>query len=74
MDQIIGTYDGTNMELSGNRASFKLSWKGLLPITYSGTTSTVASITDNSVQLVAWTNNTDTNPTISYNARTRFQG
>lgn len=68
------TYDGTNMEQGGINIPFKLSWSGNMPIVYSGTTSDVANITDNSIQLVAFCTNTAIVPLITYNARTRFVG
>ncbi len=68
------SYDGSNLELGGTMTPFMLSWKGAMPITYDGTTSAVANITDNSIQLIAWCNTVGQIPLLSYNARTRFVG
>ncbi len=67
-------YDGTNIEIGGFHVPFKLSWRGAMPIIYNNTTETVASITDNSIQIVAYCNSVTQVPAISYNSRTRFVG
>jgi len=68
-------WDGTNIEQSG----FTFPWEmyaelNNLQVNYSGTTETVASITDNSLHLIGWTSHTDLVPTMNYNARLRFVG
>lgn len=45
-----------------------------LGVTFNGTTETVANITDNSLHLIAYTNNVALAPAITYNARLRFMG
>lgn len=68
-------WDGTNLEQGGTNTPFTMSvdLKGL-QVTFSGTTETIANITDNSLNLVAYSNFGDTAPTLSYNARLRFTG
>ncbi len=46
-----------------------------LPVSFSGTTNTITSITDNSVSLIAWASNISAPaPLLSYNSRLRFVG
>lgn len=68
-------WDGTNIEQGGFHQTFEIyhSLKGM-PVTYSGTTSDVANITDNSLHIIAYCSNVGLAPTISYNARLRFRG
>lgn len=68
------SWDGTNMEQSGLIETFKLSSNLQFNTLYSGTTESVANITDNSLHVIAYTNNTELSPLISYNARVRFVG
>ncbi len=67
-------YDGTNIEQGGYEKPFVLSWRGNMNIIYKATTSDVANITDNSIQLICFCSNTATGPLLNYNARTRFVG
>ncbi len=69
------TWDGTNIEQAGYIKPFEM-YVDLknMGVNYSGTTETVANITDNSLHLVAWTSHTDNVPTMNYNARLRFVG
>lgn len=68
-------YDGTNVEQGGTKTpfSFNVNLKGM-PVTFKGTTADIANITDNALNLIAYTNDTSTAPTISYNSRLRFTG
>jgi len=69
------TFDGANLEQSGSRAHFKLSWTGDLMTQYTGTGATVSVIQDNSLHLIAFAGpDIGAGPLISYNARTRFVG
>lgn len=70
------TYDGTNIEQTGFHTPFKLSWKGLMPVTFvtGSTTADIANVTNNSLQIVAYCSNTSMVPNILYNARVRFVG
>lgn len=45
-----------------------------IPVTYSGTTAAIGSITDNSLHVIAITNSTNTVPTLRYISRVRFVG
>jgi len=75
LEQPAVSWDGTNLETSGSRAPFKLSWTGDMMVQYTGTTATVATIQDNSLHLIAFAGPDATaTPTISYNARVRFVG
>jgi len=61
--------------MTGWHLPFKLSWEGALPVMFqAGTTADIANVTDNSLHVVAFTNNSSGTPTISYNARIRFVG
>lgn len=60
----------------GFHRSFKLSWKGLMPVTFltGTTTADIANVSNNSLQIVAFCSNTTLAPTISYTSRIRFVG
>lgn len=68
------TYDGTNIEQSGQVKPFELSWKGTMPVQFKGgaTTAGVAGVADNSIHVLAFCFNTGYAPTMNYNARVRF--
>lgn len=61
---------------SGFHQPFKLSWKGRMPVTFltSTTTADIANVTNNSVQVVAFTSTSTLAPKIEYNCRVRFVG
>lgn len=69
------SYDGTNMEMGGYTVPFDM-YVNLknMQVLYSGTTETVANITDNSLHLIAFTSETSSQASISYIARLRFVG
>lgn len=70
------TFDGTNIEQSGFTTPFVLKWKGKLPVTFTtgSTTADIANVTNNSIQVVAFTSSTDLTPGLNYNCRMRFYG
>lgn len=70
------SYDGTNIEQSALKHSFKLSWKGSMPVQFKGgaTAAGISGVSDNSLHVIAFTDQTELVPAISYNARVRFQG
>lgn len=70
------TWDGTNLEQSGFHTPFKLSWKGVMPVSFTvgGTTADVANVTNNSLHLIAFCSNTGLAPNLNFNARVRFVG
>jgi len=70
------TYDGTNIEQTGFNVPVNLKWKGKMPVTFltASTAADIANVTDNSVQVVAFCNNTNLAPFLLYNARVRFYG
>ncbi len=68
------SYDGTNVEQAGLVQPFTLSSNIQFRTQYSGTTETVANITDNSLHIIAYCNDVDLVPLINYNARVRFVG
>lgn len=70
------SYDGTNMEQMGFTTPFVLKWKGNLPVTFTtgSTTADIANVTNNAIQLVAFTSSTDLTPGLNYNCRVRFVG
>ncbi len=68
------SWDGTNMEQQGLVSPFQLSSNIEFSSQYSGTTESVANITDNSLHIIAYCNENGLAPTISYNARVRFVG
>jgi len=70
------TFDGTNIEQSGFHTPFKLSWKGMMPVTFTtgSTTEDIANVTNNSLQIVAYCSSTTLGPTLLYNSRVRFVG
>lgn len=67
-------WDGTNIEQAGMAKPFQLSWKGVMTQLYSNTTATIANVTDNSIHIIAYSNNATAAPKISYNCRARFVG
>lgn len=69
-------FDGTNIEAGGMKRTFKIFHTFRKPITanYTGTDNTIARSTDNSLILLAWANDVDLVPSISYNSRLRFRG
>lgn len=69
------TYDGTNIEQGGYDTPFQMfvNLDGIT-VNYSGTTETVANITDNSLHLIGYASGVTTVPLIYYNARLRFVG
>lgn len=69
-------YDGTNMEQSGFQTPYKLKWKGKIPVTFTtgSTTADIANVTNNSLQIIAYTSDTSLVPAINYNSRIRFFG
>lgn len=68
------TYDGANIEQGGVQASFSFNKKVNIPVAFTGTTEGVANVTNNSIHIIACTNNTGASPTLYYNARIRFVG
>lgn len=67
-------YDGTNIEQGGVMMPFVLSWKGEMPMTFKGTTESIANTVDNSIHVIAYCSSVTAGPSISYNCRTRFVG
>lgn len=67
-------WDGTNIEQGGVMQPFVLSWKGDMPMTFKGTTETIANTVDNSIHVIAYVSSAAAGPSISYNCRTRFMG
>ncbi len=67
-------FDGTNMEQNGQQVAFQLSSNLEFSTQYSGTTESIANITDNALNIIAYANSLTLAPTISYNARIRFVG
>ncbi len=65
----------TNYDLHGSVRKFKLSAKlNGMGVLYSGTTETVANITNNSLHILAVASSITMAPNISYNSRLRFMG
>ncbi len=75
LHQMESTYDGTNIEEGGYTIPFSMfvDLKSMT-VNYSGTTETVANITDNSLHLIAYTTSVSQAPQMNYNARLRFVG
>ncbi len=72
-EQLEMAFDGTNLEQNGVIIPWEMHANlGNLEVNYSGTSETVTSITDNSLHLIAYANDIDQIPTISYNCRLRF--
>ena len=61
-------------EQMGTTRPFKLSWKGAMSQTYSAASQSIVNVTDNSIHVIAYTNNITLVPRLSYNCRTRFVG
>ncbi len=74
IDQLQMAWNGANMEASGMSFPFKLSSNVVFSTQYSGTTETVANITDNSLHIIAFTSSVGAAPLLDYNARIRFVG
>ncbi len=68
------SWDGTNMESQGLVTPFQLSSNLTFSSLYSGTTESIANITDNSLSIIAYTSAVGLVPLLSYNARVRFVG
>lgn len=70
------SYDGTNVEQSGQTHTFVLRkrWVGGLRVSCIANGGTVADIRDNSLHVIAVTNSSNSAPQIAYNARIRFRG
>ncbi len=69
-------WDGTNIEQGGYEVPFEanLALRDM-KVNYSGTTETIANITDNSLSVVAFAGSSvDLAPLLDYNARLRFVG
>lgn len=71
------SYDGTNMEVQGGSVPFTLSYNlaGMkCKFKTDSTDGTVGTMRDNSLHIIAWTNNSSVAQTIYYNSRLRFVG
>ena len=68
------TYDGTNIEQGGFHVPFMLSWRGVMPMQFTGTTSDISNSQTNSLHVIAYCSDTTQVPQMSYNCRVRFQG
>ncbi len=64
----------TTVSTAGATQPFTLSTNLEFSTQYSGTTETIANITDNSLHVIAFCNDIQTIPVIRYNARVRFVG
>lgn len=70
-----GQADGASTaSYNGPSRSFKLGWKGSIPVRHVGNDATVASIGDNSLHVIAYSSTTSNAPTLNYNSRVRFMG
>lgn len=68
-------YDGTNIELGGFHRKFEMHVNlRNLTVNYSATTESIANITDNGLNIVAYCSDTTVVPTLSYMSRLRFVG
>lgn len=67
-------WDGTNVMQGGQIKTWRMDKKLNLPVTFNNTTAGVASVVDNSLHVIAFTDNTLAPPLLSYNARIRFVG
>lgn len=67
-------YDGTNIEIGGVVRPFRMDVMLDVSSTFSGTTETIANITDNSLTFIAFASDIGAAPLLSYNARLRFVG
>lgn len=70
------SFDGTNVEQSGQTASWYLSykWPRGLKVLCIANGGTIADIRDNSLHIIACCNSSNSAPNISYNSRIRFRG
>ncbi len=64
----------TGIIQNGLQRRFRIFRRLSQQVTYTNTTETVANISDNSLHIIAFCNNTNLVPTISYNSRLRFVG
>lgn len=69
------TFDGANIETGGWQETFKIyiDLKRIVA-TYLSTAADIANSRDYAISILAWTDNTQQVPTISYNSRLRFFG
>lgn len=70
------SYDGTNIEQGGYSIPFTMSKKLNYSVSFrtGETAANVTSVVDNSLHIIAWTNNTGLAPNIGFNSRLRFYG
>ncbi len=67
-------WDGTNVEQGGYQIPWEIYKSFSIGVNYSATTETIANITDNGLNVIAYTSNSTAAPTLSYNSRLRFVG
>lgn len=65
--------DGTSLDSAAHFRTFKWNFKLDIPVIHSGTTAVIASITDNSLHVLAWAATTGLS-TLNYESRVRFVG
>ncbi len=68
------TFDGTNIEQGGMTKVFEFHVPLKIKVNYTDTTETIANIVDNGLNIIAFCNNTELAPTLSYSSRLRFNG
>lgn len=67
--------DGANTtSIINSERTCTLSWRGEVPVTFTGTTADVASVADNAFHIIAYSTTTNFVPVISYTSRIRFVG
>ncbi len=67
-------YDGTNIEAAGCSKMFSFFKKFEIPVNFTGTTGTIATVSDNSLHIIGYTNSTTYAPLLNYNSRVRYVG
>ncbi len=67
-------FDGTNIDQGGQMRAFEFHVPLNFTTNYSAATEDIANTVDNSINIIAFCNNTDLAPSISYSSRLRFVG
>lgn len=73
-DITTAAYNGTSLVGFPTHKTFEIYKNVDIPVTFSNTTAGVANVTDNSLHVIAYCQDTTSTPYIQYNARIRFVG
>lgn len=72
--QTMSTDAANTTTIAGYKVPFKLGKKINIPVFFSNTTGNVSTITDNSLHIIAYADNVESTPKLTYNSRVNFEG